>query len=88
MQNDKHFLVTIVLPLVVLFIYNIVMFVRMLMINKMENMREQAENADSAAIVVDEEEIKRKAIEEYLAKQSQENLAEKEEKNTTDVEKK
>lgn len=88
LQNDKHFLVTIVLPLVVLFIYNIVMFVRMLMINKMENMREQAENADSTAIVVDEEEIKRKAIEEYLAKQSQENLAEKEEKNTTDVEKK
>jgi len=67
LQDSTHFLLVIVLPLGILFIWNIVMFVRMLMQWKME----KAGKGD-----IDEEEIKRKAIEEYLASQAKENTTE------------
>ncbi len=65
LQDPTHFLLVIVLPLALLFIYNIIMFVRMLMQWKLEK---AAANAP-VATPIDEEEIKRKAIEEYLASQ-------------------
>ena len=67
LQKPTNFLLVIVLPLAILFIYNIVMFVRMLMQWKMEKAAADAVNNAPAAPVIDEEEIKRKAIEEYLA---------------------
>lgn len=63
LQIPTNFLLVIVLPLILLFIYNIILFVKMMMQAKMSKL--QAEQG--AAVVVDEEEIKRKAIEEYLA---------------------
>lgn len=69
LQDDTHFLLVIVLPLIALFVYNIIMFVRMLMQGKLEKLKEASANNAAA---VDEEEIKRKAIEEYLANQAKE----------------
>lgn len=65
LQQPTNFLLVIVIPLVLLFIYNIIMFVRMLMQAKLAKV---AETAGGEAI--DEEAIKRKAIEEYLASQN------------------
>lgn len=69
LQKPTNFLLVIVLPLALLFIYNIFMFVRMIMRWKVEKAKKEAE--EKAAPAIDEEEIKRKAIEEYLAKQQQ-----------------
>lgn len=60
LQTPKNFLLVIVLPLVVLFVYNIIMFVIMLM------------GAKAQKVGVDEDEIRRKAVEEYLATQKNE----------------
>lgn len=65
LQEPTTFLLAIVLPLIVLFIYNIILFVHMLMQSKLE--KAALAKAETA---VDEEEIKRKAIEDYLAKQN------------------
>ena len=65
LQQPTHFLLVIILPLAILFIYNIVIFVRMIIQAKLAK---AAEN--SSAISLDEEDIKRKAIEEYLASKS------------------
>ena len=65
LQNDRNFLLVIVIPLVALFVYNIIVFVKMIMESKMDKVKEAG-----AGAVVDEEEIRRKAIEEYLAKQN------------------
>ena len=66
LQEPTHFLLVIVLPLGILFIYNIVMFVMMIMSWKVN----KAKTAAKEAAELDEEEIKRKAIEEYLAQQN------------------
>jgi len=65
LQDDRNFLLVIVIPLVALFVYNIIVFVKMIMESKMDKVKEAG-----AGAVVDEEEIRRKAIEEYLAKQN------------------
>ena len=65
LQNPTNFLLVIVIPLAILFIYNIILVVRMVMEFKMAKAQETA----SEAVAIDEEEIKRKAIEEYLAQQ-------------------
>lgn len=65
LQDSTNFLLVIVIPLALLFIYNIILVVRMVMEYKMSKAKESA--GDVA--VIDEEEIKRKAIEEYLAQQ-------------------
>ncbi|MDE7373211.1 MAG: signal peptidase I, partial [Clostridia bacterium] len=70
LQTPKNFLLVIILPLALLFIWNIIVFVRMIIQWKMEK---AVANGGGA---IDEEEIKRKAIEEYLASQ---NAANKEE---------
>ncbi|NCA91734.1 hypothetical protein EOM82_00560 [bacterium] len=71
LQTPTNFLLVIVLPLVLLFVYNIIMFVRMIMQAKVEKVKEDALGTGSN-VTVDEEEIKRKAIEEYLASQKKE----------------
>lgn len=65
LQDATHFLLVIVIPLALLFIYNVILAVRMIMEAKLAK---QAE-AQEAAASIDAEEIKRKAIEEYLAQQ-------------------
>ncbi|MBR2349376.1 MAG: S26 family signal peptidase [Clostridia bacterium] len=65
LQGPTNFLLVIVIPLALLFIYNIILVVRMVMEYKMTKVKESA----SETAVIDEEEIKRKAIEEYLAAQ-------------------
>ena len=65
LQNPTNFLLVIVIPLALLFIYNIILVVRMVMEFKMAKVKETA----GEAVAIDEEEIKRKAIEEYLASQ-------------------
>lgn len=70
LQDATHFLLIIVLPLGILFIYNIVMFVMMLMRWNAEKAKASViASAPAADTAIDEEEIKRKAIEEYLAAQ-------------------
>lgn len=66
LQQPTNFLLVIVVPLIVLFIYNIIIFVRMLMQWKLE--KAAANNKGN----IDEEEIRRKAIEEYLASHKEE----------------
>ncbi|MFA6867206.1 MAG: hypothetical protein WCR54_06780 [Clostridia bacterium] len=65
LQNSTNFLLVVVLPLIALFIYNIVAFV--LMITKAKAAKQLEENASVNAI--DEEKLKQKAVEEYLASQ-------------------
>lgn len=67
LQDATHFLLVIVIPLALLFIYNVILAVRMIMEAKLAK---QAE-AQEAAASLDAEEIKRKAIEEYLAQQQE-----------------
>ncbi len=74
LQNPTNFLLVIVVPLALLFIYNIILVVRMVMEYKMQKAKEQA---STEAIAIDEEEIKRKAIEEYLAQQKASQESEK-----------
>lgn len=69
LQTPTNFLLVIVLPLVLLFVYNIVIFVKMIMDNKVAKATEQAGAGTIATEGLSEEEIKQKIIEEYLAKQ-------------------
>ncbi len=63
LQKPTNFLLVIVLPLLVLFIYNVVLFIRMMMQAKILKTQEQA----GSAAAIDEEEIKRQAIADYIA---------------------
>lgn len=66
LQDPVAFALIILLPLVLLFAYNIFLIVKMIIADKTEKARAAAlEEANKH--VIDEEEIKRKAIEEYLA---------------------
>lgn len=78
LQDPLAFALIILLPLVLLFAYNIFLIVKMIIADRTEKARAQA-LAEASAIVVDEEEIKRKAIEEYLA-----NLKKQEENSSTE----
>ena len=77
LQTPTNFLLVIVLPLALLFLYNVFMFVRMIMQWKVEKAKKEA---SATAGAIDEEEIKKKAIEEYLAAQKQEEAKEDVEK--------
>ena len=70
LQKPTNFFLVIVLPLILLFIYNIILFVRMLMLAKLKK-----EEEERGSIAVDEEAIKQKAIDEYLAKKEKEEKA-------------
>lgn len=89
-QQSKNFLFAVVIPLAALLIYNIIIFVKMVMNAKLKKLEEKnkqdIENAKKQLILElgggdaaeKEEEIKRKAIEEYLAKQALESDTKKE----------
>lgn len=78
LQDSTHFFVVIVIPLALLLIYNVYLIIRMAMeakANKMEKEKELAIEEVKKQVqsqVIDEEEIKRRAIEEYLASQKKE----------------
>ena len=85
LQTPKGFLITIVLPLIIFFLYEVYVFVKALLTLKQKN------QGDAPKLTAEEEEaIKKKAIEEYL-KQQQENApkpdaAEDEEKSEDSAE--
>ena len=85
LQDATHFLLVIVLPLAALFIYNLVLFIQMIMQAKVASAREQmaAEGAEGG-MVIDEEEIRRRAIAEYLASQQMQKEAEEAKDQDTD----
>lgn len=66
LQKPVAFALVILLPLVLLFAYNVFLIVKMVIAEKTKKAREAA-LAEASANQIDEEEIKRKAIEEYLA---------------------
>ena len=72
-QNSTNFLLVVVIPLALLLIYNLYLLIRMVIDYKVKKIKEQNEMAVAAIKAenntIDEEEIKRKAIEEYLAAQ-------------------
>ena len=71
LQQPTNFLLVIVLPLALLFIYNIILVVRMVMEAKVAKAKAATATEGAANISAEEaEEIKRKAIEEYLASQA------------------
>ena len=77
LQKPLMFALVILLPLVLLFGYNIFLIVKMVIAEKTKKAREAA-IAEASANQIDEEEIKRRAIEEYLAslKKQEENKEE------------
>lgn len=66
LQDPLAFALIILLPLVLLFAYNIFLIVKMVIADRTEKARAQV-LAEVGANQINEEEIKRKAIEEYLA---------------------
>lgn len=66
LQKPLHFGLCILLPLVLLFIYNIFLVVKMIIADKSEKAKKAALE-ELKKNDIDEEEIKRKAVEEYLA---------------------
>lgn len=72
LQDSTHFLASVVVPLALLLIYNVYLLIRMIMDYKLKKVKEENELAVAAIKAdntIDEEEIKRRAIEEYLASQ-------------------
>ncbi|MDD6302266.1 MAG: S26 family signal peptidase [Bacillales bacterium] len=68
MHDPLHFGLIIMIPLVLLFGYNIYIVIKYIMEQKVKKAQQEA--LANSAPVLDEEEIKRKAIEEYLAMQA------------------
>ena len=71
-RGGYHFIFVIIIPLGLLLIYNIYLVAQIIVENKMKKAKETAaENAKQEALAsIDEEEIKRRAIEEYLRSQA------------------
>ena len=71
-RDGYHFIYVIIIPLGLLLIYNIFLVAQIIVEGKMKKARAlAAENAKSEALAsIDEEEIKRRAIEEYLRAQA------------------
>lgn len=65
LRSSLGFFLCIVLPLILFFLYELYNFITILI-------TERSKKAASAAAAIDEEEIKKRAIEEYLAKQKNE----------------
>lgn len=73
LQEPTHFFLVVMLPLILLLVYNAYLVIRMVVEAKLKKQQEQAQAALAAAqsnAALDEEEIKRRAIEEYLASQN------------------
>lgn len=69
LETQKGFFICIVLPLILFFLYQLYHFIKVLVTVKQENAGLSKE---------DEEELKKKAVEEYLAKQKEEQEASEE----------
>lgn len=72
-EDSTHFLLAVVIPLALLLIYNLYLFIKMIIEFRVKKAKEESDlavEAIKAQTTIDEEEIKRKAIEEYLAKQA------------------
>ena len=72
-EDPNHFLLSVVIPLALLLIYNVYVFIKMIVDYRIKKTREEGQmavEAIKAQSSIDEEEIKRKAIEEYLAQQA------------------
>ena len=65
LRSSLGFFLCIVLPLILFFLYELYNFITILV-------TERQKKAAAGAVAIDEEEIKRRAIEEYLAKQKDE----------------
>ena len=65
LRSSLGFFLCIVLPLILFFLYELYNFIMIIV-------SEKAKKAAAGAAVIDEEEIKRRAVEEYLAKQRDE----------------
>lgn len=78
LQDPTHFFLVIMLPLILLLLYNAFLVVRFVIDAKLKKQREQLVGTAAAADapVLDEEEIKRRAIEEYLSKMQADKEAE------------
>lgn len=81
LQDPTHFFLVIMLPLILLLLYNAFLVVRFVIDAKLKKQREQLVGTAAAAgvgdaPVLDEEEIKRRAIEEYLSKMQADKEAE------------
>lgn len=76
-RDGYHFIYVIIIPLGLLLIYNIYLVAMIVVEGKMKKAKAAAaENAKAAALAsIDEEEIKRKAIEEYLRQQAAANAS-------------
>ena len=73
LQEPTHFFLVVMLPLILLLVYNAYLVIRMVVEAKLKKQQEQAQAALAQAqsnAALDEEEIKRRAIEEYLASQN------------------
>ena len=70
LQDPTHFFLVIMLPLILLLLYNAYLVVRMVIEYKLKKQKEQLAVATTqGSAPLDEEEIKRRAIEEYLKSQ-------------------
>lgn len=79
LQTPVNFLLAILLPLALLFIYNIVLFVKMLMDQKLAKVQAGIPGELTAE---EEEARKQKVIDEYLASQSLSNIKKVDESNS------
>ena len=88
LQDSTHFLLVVVLPLALLLIYNVYLLIRLVVDYKIKRLKEQNEMvvaAIKAESPVDEEEIKRKAIEEYLAQKKEQEPKDEKLEDTSEV---
>lgn len=87
LQNPTHFFLVIMLPLILLLLYNAYLVVRIIMEAKLKKQREQLIGATSeGAVILDEEEIKRRAVEEYIKKKAVEDYIKEQEQSAAKAE--
>lgn len=87
LQDPTHFFLVIMLPLILLLLYNAYLVVRIVMEAKLKKQREQLIGATSeGAVILDEEEIKRRAVEEYIKKKAVEDYIKEQEQSAAKAE--
>ena len=86
LQDPTHFFLVIMLPLILLLLYNAYLVVRIIMEAKLKKQREQLIGATSeGAVILDEEEIKRRAVEEYIKKKAVEDYIKEQEQSAAET---
>ena len=87
LQDPTHFFLVIMLPLILLLLYNAYLVVRIIMEAKLKKQREQLIGATSeGGVALDEEEIKRRAVEEYIKKKAVEDYIKEQEQSAAKAE--